>query len=381
MREKRILHSCYAAFLVNGMLSLSAGTLLPYLMETYGIGYGFSGVLLSIHSVGSLAATLLMGVLPFWFGRRRSAAVISALGGMAFLCLLAGQVPAFLVAAFLFTGLAKGSCSNTGNTVVGQVATGDPVAMNMLHASVALGALSCPFLVLLCADKAGVWQIAAVVLALLQFGQAAVFGRMDMPEERRREGGKGHVRFYRDIRFWVAALIMFFYMCAEQGINGWLVTYFRDTGLMSDGFAQGLTSVLWLFILAGRLISAQLGKRLRPSLLLAIDAAGYLVCFVWLMNSTRLLPIAGAIVGLGLCMAGIFPCTVACASAVVEGDGTAMTVLLTFSSIGAVAMPALIGAVAERAGIAGGMHTLIAVVTATLGMILLNYLLDRRKRS
>ena len=38
MREKRILHSCHAAFLVNGMLSLSAGTLLPYLMETYGIG-------------------------------------------------------------------------------------------------------------------------------------------------------------------------------------------------------------------------------------------------------------------------------------------------------------------------------------------------------
>ena len=379
MEEKKILHGCYMAFALNGMVSLSVGTLLPYLTESYGIGYQASGVLLGLHSVGTLAATLLMGVLPFWVGRRRSACAISLLGIVAFLSLLAGPMPLFLGLGFLLTGLTKGSCSNTGNTVVGLVAPGNPVVMNMLHASVALGAFSCPFLALLCARGLGVWQVAAVVLALGQGLQFLIFRRMDMPEEHRRSLREGGVTFVRNPRFWVAALILFFYMCAEQGINGWLVTYFRDVGLMSDGFAQGMASVLWLFILVGRLICATMGKRLRPSALLILNATGYLVCFTCLMNSTRLFPIAASIMGLGLFMAGIFPCTVACASAAVGGEPLAMTVVLTFSNVGAAVMPTVIGAVAERAGIAGGMSTLTAVVAVTLGMILVNRLLDRRE--
>ena len=86
-------------------------------------------------------------------------------------------------------------------------------------------------------------------------------------QEKKDGSGFG---FFKEPLFYVCTLTLFFYLCAEQGVIGWMITYFKDTGLISEGLAQITASVLWVMILAGRLSTAWLSTRVRKSNLLRI---------------------------------------------------------------------------------------------------------------
>lgn len=48
-----------------------------------------------------------------------------------------------------------------------------------------------------------------------------------------------------------AAVILFFYISTEYAIVTWLVTYFKDTGILSPEVSQMMTSLLWVVIFIG----------------------------------------------------------------------------------------------------------------------------------
>ena len=85
-REKRRqFFFSYGAFLINGMLTLSIGSLLPFIREAKGLDYAFSGLLVSLHSIGNLAAGFLSGILAVYLGRKRSMLIFESLFSISFL--------------------------------------------------------------------------------------------------------------------------------------------------------------------------------------------------------------------------------------------------------------------------------------------------------
>ncbi len=382
--QLQTLAKCGAAFAVSGSIALSLGSLMPHLREAYDFSYVFSGTLLSVHSLGNLLTSFLAGFVSFKIGRKRTAMTTAMMGICFYLLLIVcGGLPALLLLAFFLSGCSRGGCTNINNTVISVVLPGKSWAMNTLHALFAVGAFLCPFLVLFLSSlgEHG-WMLAAAVLGVCCFVQLLLFRATDMPPVvKKGNAGAKDLGFMKNPRFLIVSAIMFFYMCVEQGINGWLVTYFQDSGLLSADFAQTMASVLWLFVLAGRLSCAVLSGKFKSERLLCFIACGYVVCFIALLSSHSIVPIAVFTMGVGFCMAGIYPTTLSTIGDICEQYPLAMSVLLTIVGMGAIIMPTIIGFVAERYGIILGMCTLLVVVSINTGLIFWNAALTKKREA
>ena len=65
-RKKKQFLCSYAAFIINGMLALSIGSLLPFIRDERGLDYAFCGMIVSLHSVGNLISSFISGILPMY---------------------------------------------------------------------------------------------------------------------------------------------------------------------------------------------------------------------------------------------------------------------------------------------------------------------------
>ena len=70
--KKAQLFISYVVFLLNGMLALSIGSLLPFVRDANGLDYAFCGILVSLHSFSNLLAGFAAGALPLALGRKKS---------------------------------------------------------------------------------------------------------------------------------------------------------------------------------------------------------------------------------------------------------------------------------------------------------------------
>lgn len=381
--EKALFAGCYSTFFINGMLALVLGAILPYMRQSYGIEYGLAGILLSLHSVGNLVSSFIAGVVPLYIGRRASAVVFSLMGALSFGLMLTGANPLVLMVAFFLTGICRGNISNFNNTAINLLAPGKAWALNLLHSFFAVGAFLCPFMVLAFTQRNPEhWRYAAILLIVLCLAVSCIYGMVhpidNHPQKKVSDGSS--YGFLKSRSFWLAAGILFSYLCTEQGIVGWLVTYFKDSGLLSDSYAQTMASVLWLFILGGRLLCAFLSTKIPTWKLLCISACGYLVFFIIMIVSRTALPITVGIMGLGFFMAGLYPTTISDVGKTLKEYPLAMSTLLTIAGCGSILMPSIIGAVAQQIGIVGGMSTIIVAVVVCMGLIFYNGFLQWKNK-
>ena len=371
---------CYGTFVFNGILALTIGALLPYIRDSYDLNYSFAGLLVSLHSVGNLFSSFIAGILPVWLGRRRSIQLFSFCYVLAFTLLLLSGNHAVLIIAFFMSGLCRGAVSNFNNTEINMLAPGQGWALNALHASFAVGAFLAPMLVLLCAQFLGSWKLMCALLLGFGLLDFLIFSFMPLSVDRLDKNSKGKdFGFLRRQQFWLTTAILFFYLCAEQGVVGWMVTYFKDTGIMSPAYAQGMASILWVLILVGRLTAAWLCTRVHPGRLLVTMTSGMVIFFLIVLLGKSLPVITLGIAGFGFSMAGLYPTRVSMTGGLMKEYPMAWSFILSAASCGSILMPSIIGAVAETAGLQMGISTIILAVLATFSMTVLALFLEREK--
>lgn len=420
--QRKQFTGSYGVFIINGMLALSIGSLIPFIREAKGFDYVFSGLLVSLHSVGNLLASFLAGILPAFLGRKRSILLFNACFAAAYGLILLGESPVVLALAFIMTGMARGATSNFCNSVLNEIGPGKAWMLNGLHGMFSIGAFLFPILLMLITGVGGgSWETACgfmLVMGLLSWGIYAMMpveetaGRGDSTGCGETAGrgdsagcgetaGRGdsarcgetadrgeaeaagaedsHIfGFFKEPLFYLCTVTLFFYLCAEQGVIGWLITYFKDTGLMSPELSQVMASVQWIMMLAGRLGVAWLSVRADKNKLLRIMGVGFTV-FGLLLLAGRTAPlIVAGIMGFGLSMAGIYPTTVSFAGALMQKYRYVWSFILTLASLGSILMPSIIGRIAEKAGIAAGMSSVLAVVV--MDMLLIFVLTGYRRR-
>lgn len=384
--EKKQLCFTYLAFMLNGVLALSIGSLLPFIREAKGLNYAFAGLIVSLHSVGNLASSFASGTLAVFLGRKKSILLFNACYAIAYVMILYGNGNLMLALAFLMTGLARGASSNFGNYTVNSIAPGRAGFLNALHAMFSIGAFSFPILLtLLTRTNADGWvyacyfMIAMGVLSWILYFLVPISESEVKTSEKKNDTGVG---FFREPLFYLCTFTLFFYLCAEQGVIGWLITYFVDTGLLSDALSQLMASVLWVMILAGRLTVAALSGKVKKEKLLLVMGFGFVGFFFWLLFSKSTVPIVIGIMGFGYSMAGIYPTTVSFCGGLIQKYSMAWSFILTLASLGSILMPMIIGRIAENVGIAYGMSSIVVVVLIDLALIMaLNFYIRRHQEA
>jgi len=354
------------------------GSILPLISSQYSLNDAICGALLSAHQAGSLIASFVAGILPVFMGRKKSIIFLCTFVIFAFLIMITTKNPLLLIIAFLFTGISRGSCSNFNNYVVNDITHQNASALNFLHSSFAVGALLAPILAMACIRVFGDtgWKQAGFVIIFLVLLAILFFSKMKLSDKREDEGTKDlSYDFLKFKKFWISSFILFFYLCAESAITGWIVKYFVDTNILSQSYAQGLSSLLWAVMLIGRLICAYLAGRFSKKAILLITSLGSCVFYIVLLMSENKTIITLSIAFLGLFMSGIYPTTIASVGKTLKSYKMAMGTILVTGSLGGILMPTLCGAISHHFGKLYGMASIWGAIFLMLALVFANVLI------
>lgn len=375
-QENRLMAATLFVFFVSGASSVLLGNLMPFLREAYGFSYAHQGLLLSLPSWGNLVAIFVTGYLPTFIGRRRTVLLTAVWMCAAFAVFTTGfGGAAMLPLACLMTGVARGGNTNFSNTMMSTLpGNKSAIGYNLLHGAFAMGAVLSPLaLIAFTKSDEGGWKMMTAGIVVLCIVQLCVYAKMRLPAENISKSIKQVDRsFLKSKNFWLGAMILFFYISAEYAIVNWLVTYFKDTGVLSAQVSQLMTSLLWVVIFIGRMIGAALVGRVSRKYILLADGIGLFCFFLLVFFSRSELPIFIGIMGVGLFMATIYTSALAMGTESIRGNDLGVSTMILIGSTGGIITPAVVGLVAEKAGIQTGMGVVVAVTVMLLGTIILS---------
>ncbi len=372
-RKRQQFICTYIVYIMNGMLALAVGSLMPYIRDSRGLEYTICGLIVSLHSVGNLISSFFAGPLTMKLGRKKTILLFNICFAIAYVLICFGSGNFTIMLGFLLTGLARGATTNFCNVTVNNLAPGKAWMVNSLHAMFSVGAFAFPLLLtFLTTTSADNWIYAGYFMLAMGILSWILYAIMPVDElaPKKKEEKKTTWDFFKDPMFLFCSGTLFFYQCVEQGVVGWLVTYFKDTGLLAASLSQVMASVQWLMVLAGRLTTAYLSTKVDKSKLLRIMGCGMIIFFVVLITATNTPQIVIGIMGFGFSMAGVYPTTVSFAGNLMQKSPVGWSFVLTIASMGAIIMPSVIGKIAEMAGIVSGMSSIVVVIVIDMVLIL-----------
>ena len=374
--------------LFDGLCAASAGVIMPLLREMYGLSYSYTGTLLAVYSTGNLAAGLLCACLPAKIGQRNTARILTsgfAIGyGMLLLSGITGSaksteaasaaaavLPAgvLLPAAFLTAGLGKGSTINNCMVIAGSVPGRRTEGVNLVNAVFAVGSLLSPILYIVFGNSPfRLLPIAAVTCSGLMVWGLVMTLRLD--SGIKKKGEKTDTGFLKDRHFLLSVGYLFMNQCAEISVTGWLVTYFKDTGILSGIYSELTVTVIWTSMLIGRLLIAFVLKPDSPLRSLRLMSAASLAAYVVMLFAPSGAAAVTALFLFGLSDSGCYPTSIAQAGKVLSN--ASVGIMVPIAGIGAVVMPYIVGAAAQTFGIAAGM---LCPAAALAGMLAISFFL------
>ena len=286
--------------------------------------------------------------------------------------------PFYLMFAFALTGVGRGTLSNMTNVVVGQSAGNKAGGLNLLHASFAVGAFVSPLIAMAAGDSA--WRWPCWIISALMLLALILLSGSRLSNERGGKGsddaGKG---FLKDRDFWLNTMIMFFYLCAEASLTGWLVTYFQDSGMLPASIAASVQSLLWVMILIGRLVCASISNRMDKSKLILILGLVMTAFFALMVFSgSPVLAVVG-VFGVGVSMSGIYPTTLSTMPGRYNSSTVATGTCIAVATVGGIIMPMVIGAVAERTGLAVAIALILFALVVMLALMVAKLFFSKRR--
>ncbi len=348
----------------TGMCSASCGVLVALLQERAGISYSEAGVILSSLSLGQVVSSFLAGILPVRIGLKKTVNIlgIGIFLGYVLLTLTSVFRPLLMfylfVFAFVLTGMGKGAIINVSNLLSAK--TNAPTKnLNLENAAFAFGALLSPFIVSFFGSEMFVWWTPMLIFAFFGGMLSLVFFKAKLPKAEKK-AKINDFSFLKKKRFWNVTVMLFCQQCIEVGVTGWLVTYFKDTGILTGVFSQMTVSVIWTTMMIIRLwIAFKYKGNSLPKLLIVMGIASML-SYIGLLLSDKALPALICLGLFGLSIGSFYPVIIASAGNILSSES--MGIMLPIGSVGAVTMPSIMGFVAGFFGIHAGMLVIMFAI-------------------
>ena len=353
-RNIRQYNAGMAAFFLSGFCFISSGIIVSILRDRYQFSYSFSGTLVSVASIGNMAALLVSGILPGILGEKATTLLLCSGYFLGYLLMFLTGNPAVLLIAFLLVGTAKGSAANRCTVLVGNNADDRSKAMNLMNAWFSLGALMCPFLIAFLQKKSDLLPMAGVsafgVCLWLTFWYARIPGLAASTGKERR---KTDYSFLKNTTFWLLAALLFCQNAAEYTVNGWVVTYYKNEHILSGAAAAYTVTVQWSLSLIARLLLAFRLKARKPYKAMSVMGVGLTVMYLVLLRMHTAVPALIALGLLSFSIAGVYPLAVASIGKMTSSASVGF--MLSFGGIGGIIFPWLVGIIADLFGLRTGM--------------------------
>jgi FHS family Na+ dependent glucose MFS transporter 1 len=369
-----LISTYFVAYIMLGMASATLGPSLPYLAENVSTSLRGISSLFIAHRLGYMAGSFGGGRLydRVRGNRLMAGMLLTMAAGMAAVPLM--PILSLLIAVLFLLGAAEGTVDVGGNILL--VWTRPPKIgslMNALHLFFGLGAMIAPLIlarVILRTGgiRRGYWMIAALIVPIAVFllPQAG-----PKPAPAPDSGGASRGRILLPL---LLAFFFFLHVAAESSYGAWIYTYSLTRRLADEVSAGYLTSAFWGAFTFGRLATIFLAIKANAKAQLAGSVAGAFaslqVLMIWPESAAALWI---ATLAYGISLAGLFPGSITLASENLHMTGGMTGLFLVGSSLGAMAVPWLIGQFFESIG----PHVFPAFLTAVLGtgMVLLTVIL------
>lgn len=381
----------YFSFLCQGSMVLVIGAILPYLIEEANLSYTVAGTLLSAFAIGNFLASFVFPALEKFAGRKPAILITATVIPLALFAVTLIPPVWAMIALFTVLGICRGSNSIINNAYINENSDGSAFALNILHMTFAIGAFSAPLFASIFFNAGLGWKAIVYAIALASAVAVVFLTQLDLREKdvtyTEAESSEAqnsaadlpgkNCRFYKMPVFWISGIILFFYLGFENCINGWFVTYFRSTGIMSDTYANELVSFTWLAVLFGRLFTALISTKIKKQTIILADCLATAVFFILLVSTKNLALITLCIVGLGFFLAGIYATSISNAHAAIAGSDIGTSMLLAIAAFGGIVAPQIVGSVADKIGLVGSIGILTVNVTAMIVFSIVNKIMHK----
>lgn len=355
----RLQASAWAGIFVFGIVMAILGAILPSLFDRIGFGAAAAGNLFLTMNFAMLVTTVFFGPLVDRFGFKSLLAVSALLVALAFFLLSRASSYGLLLAAAVVLGLGGGALNGGTNALTSDLHEGEErgSALNILGIFFGFGALTVPFLIGTLRQALGLERILllATGLALAPF---AVYAVLRFPQAKQAQGFplKEAASIARQPLLWLTAFILFFQSGNEFTVGGWISTYLGRTFGFTPGAAALVLAGYWAAVMAGRLVSSRLVRRVGNARLILGSAVLALIAAALTAFAPSGAAAAAGVVALGLGFAAIYPTTLA----VVGGrfaafSGTAFSVVIATGLLGGMLAPWLAGKIAEASSLRRGL--------------------------
>ena len=324
-KNTRLRNVGFITFFFSGICAISSGVVVSLLQEQYGFAYGMTGTLLSLMSIGNLLAGFLIAMLPGKLGMKPSILLLTIGYALGYAMMGLSGAVAVLALGFFLVGIAKGSVINTCTILVSDNSADRTRGMNLMHSCYACGALLCPFFIAAAGRVSG--SFAVLVLAVLGLLLWLVY--MGTPFAGKSAG--------------------------KKEVTGWMVTYFKGSGIIAGALAAYTVTVMWGATLVARLLIAFVFPFKQPRKAMVVMGVSCTIFYILLVQARSQGAAIVLLFAFAFAMAGMNPTAVASAGRMTSV--TSMGIMLPVAASGAILMPWVIGVVAESAGLAAGMMT------------------------
>ncbi len=365
----------YITFLMSGICAISSGIIVSILRDVHSLSFGVTGTLLSMMNIGNMLAAFLAGVLPGKIGLRKTVLILGTGYCVGYLLNVVTGSPFVLMTAFLLIGIAKGCVLNADSVLVGTHTSDRKTSMQIMHSFYALGALACPVLI------SGMlhWGEMTPMLGVSAVGAILwlVYLWAPLPTNRTvKERNKTDTAFLRDPKFWLLTMLIFCQNGAENSVTGWLVTYYKSQGILNGTLSNYTMSIMWGATLVARLLIAFVVPIKNTFKALGIMGLLSTVTYAILLTMNDAVPVTIALFLFALSMAGVNPLSVSSVGSSLSSES--MGVMLPIGSIGGIVMPAVIGAVADYAGLHAGM---LFNLVPCMGIMVISFVMLKKMSS
>lgn len=340
--------------LVFGIVLTLLGSILPALIERFGVDKAAAGSLLALMSIGILIGSLVFGPIADRFGYKlllvtSAALILLGVEGIAFAPTFSWLSPAVLVVGF------GGGIVNGGtNALVADISEeGRGAGLSMLGVFFGVGAFGLPFTLGFLVDSMAYGALVAGVGALFLVPLLFAAGiRFPSPKQAHGFPLGEAARLLKEPVLLMFGLMLFLQSGMEITAGGWTTTYFGEVLNLEADRALFVLSLFWLGMIVARLLLGFSLRRASPARMFGLCIGTAFVGVVLLLAGDRLLLAAPGIFLLGAGLAGGFPIVLGyVGDRYAHLSGTAFSIVLVMALTGGSALPYLTGALGERFGL------------------------------
>ncbi len=345
----------YIAFISLGLPDSMLGAAWPVMQGELGLPLAGAGLVSMIVSGGTIASSLLSGVLIRRLGTGKLTLISVLMTALALLGYSLSKNYLWLCLFAVPLGLGAGAVDAALNDFVARNFAARH--MNWLHSFWGVGATTGPLIMAFMLNQTGRWQMGYRTVAIVQFTLVAILAfslplwrHFPTPPSPPTPTGKGKGQ---KIRGMTPNLVAFFAYCAVEASTGlWAASFLVEQRGLSSVLAAGGASAYYLGITLGRFFNGFLSSHFDAKNLVRGGQAMILLGIGLLFLPLPILSLAGLMI-IGLGCAPIYPTLLheTPRRFGAENSASLMGIQMATAYVGLTLMPPLLGLTVDRFGL------------------------------